>query len=631
MLTASMVSMSERHDGGNQREGSTYPKALNGNDTNYLWKTQQFRTEPMHFSPPVELYDDCGRPRSPSLNKSRDLSPQLQKAEGQFNGVLEPISTLKLEEGKKSLHESHLKDSSGVDLRLAPRKSLLMVPPKSGNHISASQPASFERDSEAPSSPVFPFKVPFTQERPSPLSGPATTVSMPKMLDVGLGERRRNSQVSPVSLDVEWEKIKKLRLGTWKLRAKIHEVRKLLREKQLERSIADDRYFQSLRMRGLGVTLENQDISKQQKSMTDLLNDCQKVRDEYGPVEDDCNLLEDQLGRDEFELTKLEESFYKRQSAPESFEDVQQGPVSDSSDASSSSELEIGRESHPLVSEFLSKLGDLDILRERLDYHIEEKFALEYEKDSRRGVGLNLAPEDQEYLDNYEDLEANLMKDIDAAAAEAEKLKRLCFEQGLVDEDGNPADFEKQERQTFVQEAPEVDAGSERSEFVKYPVLLPRPGSKEVQFVNAGPKPAELSNSAGDHINQWLLHQLRSSPLDVNLLSRTFEAETGYTKGEEWQLDVLAFWYKDGAKKGATEYRIYSSGIATQAPRRSRYSTRSLSDTSEHYSLGKAIRSPPSQPKSESEFGSLDSIESKLQFGLHPPPSFPGPIFSRSI
>jgi hypothetical protein len=406
-------------------------------------------------------------------------------------------------------------------------------------------------------------------------------------------------------------------------------MRRALREKQRERSTADDRYFQYARMRGLGITLENQDISKQQKSLTELLEDCQKARDEYGPLEDDCNLLEDQLGRDEFELTKLEEIFYKRECDPQTLREAHSDIASDSHNGSTYSESEVGRESHPLVSKFLSQLGDVDILKERLDYHIEEKFSLEYEKEARLRVGRDLAQDDQEWLDNYDDMERNLLTEINEAKSEAEKLKQLCLEQGLVDEDGNPTDFEKQERQTFIEEAPEVDPGIERSQFVKFPVLLPRPGSKEVQLFNSGPKAGETSHGAGDHINQWLLHQLRSSPLDVNLLARTFEGNYGHIKGEKWQFDVLAFWFKDGARKRASEYHVYSSGIVTQAPGRSRHSARSYLDANEVYSFGIAIRSSllQSSRKSKSD-ESLESIEKRGQVEGILPPLIPGAKFS---
>jgi hypothetical protein len=55
---------------------------------------------------------------------------------------------------------------------------------------------------------------------------------------------------------------------------------------------------------------------------------------EYGPIEDDCNLLEERLGRDEYELTKLEENFTKRQSEePQNFSGNQQSQLSDPDEA----------------------------------------------------------------------------------------------------------------------------------------------------------------------------------------------------------------------------------------------------------------------------------------------------------
>ena len=183
-------------------------------------------------------------------------------------------------------------------------------------------------------------------------------------------------------------------------------MRKVLREKQYAISISDDRYFRRVRISNLGTTLEKQDISSEQSTIAELLEDCQTARDEYGPLEDDCNLLEDQLGREEFELTRLEENFYRRQNEPETFRWEQPSLIPDAQEGSLYSESDIGHESHPLVSAFLSKLGDVDILRERLDDYIEEKFSLEYEKESRQRFGLDLAPDDQEWLDKYDNLES---------------------------------------------------------------------------------------------------------------------------------------------------------------------------------------------------------------------------------
>jgi len=146
------------------------------------------------------------------------------------------------------------------------------------------------------------------------------------------------------------------------------------------------------------------------------------------------------------------------------------------------------------------------------------------------------------------------LKDVQEAEDEAEELKQECFVKGLVDEDGEPTDFQTRESVNFVNE---VDAGSEMSEYLKFPLLLPQPEVKDLGFYESAPKPNEVSNSAGDHINQWLLHQLRTSPLDVNLLASVYTEEGGETS-DEWEVHVLDLWYKDGAIKGASGYRVYS-------------------------------------------------------------------------
>jgi len=210
-------------------------------------------------------------------------------------------------------------------------------------------------------------------------------------------------------------------------------------------------------------------------------------------------------------------------------------------------------------------------------------------------------------LDNYQTAVNALQKSITEAEEEAEELRKLCFSRGLVDEAGRPTEFETQEQQSFVGD---VDAGAETSEYVKFPLLLPQPGIQRQMKFDAGPIPEESSYSPGDHINQWLLHQLRSSPLDVNLLARTFEKEFGHIENKNWQSNVLNFWYKDGASEGASDYQVYSSGKLTRAARRSGHSTKSQSDTTGEHSLGVLITSSLSGSDDVARPGLVESRQS---------------------
>ena len=196
---------------------------------------------------------------------------------------------------------------------------------------------------------------------------------------------------------------------------------------------------------------------------------------------------------------------------------------------------------HPLVAEFLSKMGVLDILQEKLYERREEKDELEGKKELQELVGLGLAPKDQEWLDNFGALEAELLKEIAITEAEAAKLEKQCYKYGLVDDEGNPTSLGSWERQNFSHETG-MEASSETSEFTKFPALLPRYGT-----TNTEQQTNDIIENRADRINHWLLTHLISSPLDVNLLARTYESLVGPIEfQDDWQKRVLNLWYEDG-------------------------------------------------------------------------------------
>jgi hypothetical protein len=216
---------------------------------------------------------------------------------------------------------------------------------------------------------------------------------------------------------------------------------------------------------------------------------------------------------------------------------------------------------HPLVAEFLKKMGQVDILYERLSDNIDEKEDLEDEKEVRLRVGLSLHPDDQAFLDRFDQIEAELLGDIEIAQEEADKLQKQCLDYGLVDNKGNITKLRSQEAQIFRQEEEEgVTSGSERSEFTKFPDLLPKHGTIGVYIKDPDPETDEVVYNTDDRINHWLLIHLRSSPLDVSLLARTYEAPFGPIKGlDDWQKHVLTLWYDDGTRQGYQAYHKNAS------------------------------------------------------------------------
>jgi hypothetical protein len=197
---------------------------------------------------------------------------------------------------------------------------------------------------------------------------------------------------------------------------------------------------------------------------------------------------------------------------------------------------------HPKVVEYLSKLKDRAILSGHLNNMIEEKAALEEEREARLGVGLALDRDDQHRLDEVDTQLDELAEKIQLLEKELEGQKEVCLRLGLVDEVGKPTNIGTREHRYFGYD---VDSEDEISDFIRYPVLLPRPGMNPRR--NYEPKHDEQSDSTTMRINQWMLNQLRSSPLEVNLLARTFEDFAGDTIEDDWQTAVLKLWHKDGA------------------------------------------------------------------------------------
>jgi hypothetical protein len=397
-----------------------------------------------------------------------------------------------------------------------------------------------------------------------------------------------SSNQEQVPFGKDWARVKKLRTDIWGLRSKMHELRRELKEKQQAKSVADNKYFQYMRLRELGMAPVHQDISEQ-KMMEELFQDCEKARDEYGPLEDDCTLLENHIGSQELELQRLEEKFYDRPFEPpvsqtEGLDSTQQSPA-----VSLYSGSDVSQDFHPLVEKYLSRVGDVEILKERLDEHLEERYILAEEKELRQKLGHDLAEPAQKWLDNYSNTETLLMNQLEEAELEVANLRQNCFSRGLVDEEGNPTDLESQEQRYF---ANDVSTEKERSEYVKYPLLIPRPGSR-VQLKDPAPDSEEFPDDSSNLVSQWLLQQLRSSPLDVNLLARISESLFGNINREKWQSEVVKYWYKDSTKKGEPQHPITSSLIMSSNHPTTGYASTLSSIKRESHEWGMSFQTMP--------------------------------------
>jgi hypothetical protein len=404
---------------------------------------------------------------------------------------------------------------------------------------------------------------------------------------------RGHDVVDASSLMNEWSTITRRRDEILVLRSRIHEMRGLLRSKQNMKSSAEDKLIQQVRKQELGL-IPSQNIPTDQKPLLALIEDCQDARDNYGPIEYECNNLEDQLYQDEFALDKIERRFFSRWSEISGIQraesdvvptrqEISPGPVKtiqihDTDDEEFSY--------HPLVETYLSRKGDLDILREQFVDFEERLYFIEEEQKSRGQYNISLSSEDQEFLQSSYSARERLLADIRRTERDVEELHKECLLMKLVDSSGEPTNlngehWQESDEWKRLEADEDIDSSAEVSEYSKYSILLSknesRPGSAgtiETSRENEAKADEELEKSLLWRVNSWMLENLQCSALDVNYLARE-SRWMSITIGDPWQIEVLRTWFKDNFPILIPSIRTYASSMTTQAP----YQSKALEST----------------------------------------------------
>jgi hypothetical protein len=91
---------------------------------------------------------------------------------------------------------------------------------------------------------------------------------------------------------------------------------------------------------------------------------------------------------------------------------------------------------HPTLLAYSEKMGDLDIVLERLDELDEEKTELQREKETRQQFGFDLDPNDEAWLLEYDAIRYELDEKRNAYEAQAALLKQECLLRGWIDDEG---------------------------------------------------------------------------------------------------------------------------------------------------------------------------------------------------
>jgi len=415
----------------------------------------------------------------------------------------------------------------------------------------------------------------------------------------------------PARVEEEWRKLRSLRTNALRLRSYTKSKRQELQEKQVAKSAADAEFMQYVRKLRFDPQLSLQspefgghldgNLESYYKAMQD-------ARDTYGPAEYEYNELEEQLNETEFELAKTEGRVYKAKvhniadtSALESSPDLGTGSPRPAPVSLLGLSSDVSDEYHPLQVDYLSRLGDLDLAKERRQNLALERERLLMARESRVRVGMELHENEKEFLASFPAREAALLGEITEIEEDVERMKATCIEAGLEITEEVSGSLEGSVNDNGL-------AVSAKEGAFPHETLLDRdliPESSQSMFPLLLPKsdPAKASLEAlitnfdesnkGDRVKRWMLYKLRTSPLEVELLVRVFlqvldvlNFSTWQMGITDWQFCVLFYWDEDDTNKSPGAYK------GLQTPSSNVQSHPSIASPSRGRAHSKLLRAP---------------------------------------
>ena len=237
---------------------------------------------------------------------------------------------------------------------------------------------------------------------------------------------------------------------------------------------------------------------------------------------------------------------------------------SDSSDESDSENLEIiAEQQDPLLKEFMSRLGDASLRREAYAYLRSGHDNLLEALEVSQRYGRELLEEDQTTLAKFYAKEAKMSEELRQIDADVDRLRLECIRKGLLkgllaEDEGDKND---------ILRTSDGVVGPEQAEYNKYPLLLERPGEDEDERRSKELLSEFRSGDTGDRITRWLLHKLRSSCSEVELLKRFTPGLDRTVDTNKWQEEVLYFWFIDSANLPPSAYELEPTFTAISSTR----------------------------------------------------------------
>jgi hypothetical protein len=340
------------------------------------------------------------------------------------------------------------------------------------------------------------------------------------------------------------------------LRLQLHDLRASLKHKRTALNLQDAQLIQRMRV------LFSKNMTPEMESLLDDFTAMQEARDQLPPEEDDYDKLEDQLIRQEWELQEAELRIYGGGASAqisalgddelaileETFKDTESMLSTRSGGPAENSQP---------FTKYLSRRGDANIVKERIDGLRAERAQLIEEEIMRARIGLTLDEPSRAFLATFDTNHQALQLELTRIEEDILRLKEaLVDDDGILfstDQfDGGPWEIVDGQISDIMQRLSlEGDSGfdfADADPSIKEPLLLP------VLPVEERLKPVFLHSSAGvskglfstaNYINEWLLHRLQRSLQEVHRFMSVGDVQRLNLSPERIKDLVLEWWFKD--------------------------------------------------------------------------------------
>lgn len=399
-----------------------------------------------------------------------------------------------------------------------------------------------------------------------------------------------------------WQQLADKRNDVVGIRSRLWEARAHTKRARRERDTADNAFMSFLRplhmkdplakLRGQSgpVSLGNGPGTGWNDQFQALFQRLQETRDKCQDYELALEDLEDELDTAENQLDFLERQLVNHihPVAPQQLLSV--NPEPSISESLLGLEVEKAKHYPPDYNRFMSAIGyyklanenhlDLLVRRDGADHNIRHLTLVEkHHSEAPEYIGP-LLDEELQFLRNFDVEETKAIKEIERLQGEVDRLRDRCWERGIVPRYAPLHEIYDYYPDKLIIDSDEEDM-SEYTTATQFPILLSNPHHLLGDFPitakdalkNAASLPAShperekifgaaatqffiehlmwetQAENKADFINRWILHKLRISTLEAELLYSIFVTETqlAIPDPDQWQRDVLYFWTRDEA------------------------------------------------------------------------------------